>query len=1094
MKRIRLMFLLLIVIGIVSSCSSSNTENIDLNMDQSTNINGILNIGVEILGSKQYRFIPEMKNFDNSNFTFEWNFGDGTGKSNEKEPIYTYSSAGIYTVKLNLIRDSKIIKSSQYTVIVNDSGTVNYERMTIKQDNNNDRLFLFEVVASSVNGSKLSYEWDFGDGNTASSETSMVEHEFGEYSKSYTVKVTVKNTENQDFIEDTVTIETSKPMLAFDVTNIPGNSRQKTFNAVLNGVNNVAGITYNWDFGDGSTKVAYDNSPVLHEFPAKNGQNIYTVTLRVTSSTLQEELSYSMDVDITLDFSLSMQTYKVITDDKLTYEYSVTGTGGNDSNINDVTYKWIFPDSTTTSVKGTATDVTGQTKAVTTKKYETYYNNYEVIVEAYANDNLLAKTTIRHDFEAPVYDLQYSADSDEPLRVTFQVSESYHLDNVTYEWDFGNHQTPQTTNEPTATHTYSNSGEFIAGVTIHSVKVQNMIPVTISKKLIVKQNINNPTFSCNNNESYNGLTYVCTSNASIINGNLSYKWSIDGKEVANATGRTFTTTFDKYNKTYNIGLKLSIADIGVSENINNTINTPKPVVIIDGKSSIVEKETTSYKARYEISKDNGEKREVEITNKVHNWLINDSVSYSTETINHQFGINDNEGLSVVRNVDLTVSSNNGNLNGEIKGRLPVTVTRQPAGMEDIESINLSCSPVNDFDLVKQNCNVTVTFKSGRPTDTDNFTARIEGGTNGAQTVKIGSNAQLIFDWPEQNVTGKNSSKTYEVTAAVYKNDNVNNNIIAKTNITVRNYVSYVLYPMPYRNSYGGTGSRISTYSCGYNSYDSAGQHNGGDCEESQSASGATLNLGNLVDGSGKAKANFTAKWGYSINFKSGAYKSGIIKTVSVEKGQSIPADLKKFDFEEAFKRDSTYFVGEVYGSDDSNNVFYLEISEALSKPLKITYNGNNFTSKSNRLTILAPTMFAENYDNYYRQCHIRNVSVDNWIKLQAVSVKYYFEPGSLTSTPEDHMAFYYQVDALLNNGSTRRGEMYTNGTPVKFQDGSGNGINDNNNVGTFVLETGVSVKQFTNGHVTLKIKNMLRGHSTQNTYLSPYRTGTCYSD
>lgn len=1094
MKRIRLLFSLLIITFIASSCSSSSTDSVAINTDQSPIISGVLNVGVENLGGKSYRFIPQMININDGNYSYAWDFGDGAGKSTEKEPVYTYRSAGIYEIKLSLKSGSTVVKTAGYTLMVTESGSIIYDRISAKPDSINDRLYIFEALATSADGSKLTYEWNFGDGENVLSESSIVEHEFDQYGKSYNVTVTVKNSQTQDSQEDSIVIETPKPVLAFDVTNIPGNSRQKTFKAYLNGVSNTSDITYNWDFGDGSTKTVYDNAPLLHEFPAKNGQNVYTVTLNVTSSTLTEKLTYSMNIDVTLDFALTMQTYKEVTDDKLTYEYSVIGTSDNESNITDVTYKWIFPDGTTTSVAGAATGVASQTKGVTTKRYERYLNNYDVVVEAYSNNNLLAKTTIRHSFVSPVYDLQYSADDVEPLSVTFQVTESYHIDNATYEWDFGSQQEPQTTNTPTVTYKYTTSGSFIATVTIKSINAPDMTPVVLTKNLLVKQNIKNPTFSCNNNESEDGLTYTCVSNAAIENGTLGYKWTVDGSDVGNSNSRTFTTKLGKYNQSYNIGLVVTIENINLSEKINNVINTPKPVVIIDGKSSVIAKEDTAYSARYEITKDNGEKREVSISNKVHKWLINNSVSYATETITHQFGVNDDEGLSVVRNVDLTVSSNEGNLSGEITGRLPVTVTRQPAGMEDVQSINLTCSPVNDFNLVKQNCNVAITFKNDRPTDTDNFTARIEGGTNGAQTVKIGSNAQLIFDWPEQNVTGKSSSRTFEVTATVYKNDNVNNNMTTKTNVTVRNYVSYVLFPMPYKNSYGGTGSRLSTYSCGYNSFYSEGQYKGGDCEESQSASGATLSLGNLVDGSGKAKADFTAKWGYNINFKSGVNKSGVIKTVSVKKGQSIPADLKKFDFEEAFKRDSTYFVGEVYGESDANNVFYLEISDALDKPLRITYNGNNFQSRGNRLKILAPTMFTENYDNYYRQCHIRNISSGNMVKMQAISVKYYFEPSSLTVTPADQMAFYYAVDFMLTNGNTKSGGMYTNGTPVKFQDGSGNGINDNNNVGTYVLESGVSVKQFTNGNVTLKIKNMLRGHSTQNTYLSPYRSGSCYSD
>lgn len=1094
MGRIKLLVLLLVMTITVSSCSNGTSDAVMLNTDQSTNITGVLNIGVEVLGGKSYKFIPQMKDLDKGSYTFAWTFGDG-GKSEEKEPVYTYNSAGVYTINLELSSAGKVIKTARYNLTVTNSGTIRYERMSAKPDYTNDRLYIFEVVASTSNGDPLTYEWNFGDGQTISTENSVTEYEFGQYGRDYTINLTVRNTVTNDYYEDSVTITIPKPALALDTANVTGNVRQKTFQPVITGVANISDATYTWNFGDGTTEVTYDSSQVLHEFPSKNGQNSYTTTLTVTSPALTEALTATATVDVTVDYALTgLEPYSNSTDN-LTFVYGIKELSSSESGLNGIYYMVTFQDGEERKIQERPDSTSGNINF--TKTYDRYYNNYNVTVKAYSGENiLLATTTIRHSFEKPTYALEHFVDPNEQLRVTFQVVESYHLSGATYEWDFGSHQTPQTTTEPTVTHTYTTNGDYTVKVIIRSDKAPDMGTVSLSKNIVVTQNIVNNTISCNNNESTDGLTYECTSNASITSGILSYNWTVDGKAVPNSSGKIFKTTLDKYNKAYTIKLVVSVlSDPNITDTVSQTINTPKPVVTIEGKSSVIAQEVVTYSARYEISTTNGTKKEITLKNKVHSWLINNSVRYSTETINHSFGINDSEGLSVIRNVDLTVTTNNGNLNGSISTRLPVTVNRPPAGMEDIQSISLACSPVNDFDLVKQNCRVNITFKAGRPTNTDNFTARFEGGTNGVQTAKIGSNAQLIFDWPAQNVTGKNSSKTYEVTASVYRNDNVNNTIKANTNITVRNYVSYVLFPMPYKKSYGGSGTRMATYSCGYNTYYSNGSHTGGDCAESSSTSGQTLNLGNLVDASGKAKANFTAKWGYNINYKDGRNKTGVIATVSVTKGQSIPDSLKKFDIEEAFKRDGTTFVGEVYGQDDSNNVFYLEISGALSKPLRVTYNGNNFTSKGNRLTILAPTMIAENYDNVWRQCHIRNISTGgSLIKMQAISVYFYFESGSVTVTPANQMLFSYRIDYALTNGNASVTDVLTQGSPVAFNGSYGKGINDNNNIGSFVIDDALTLKQFTNSHVTLNIRNMLRGHATQNTFIAPYRTGTCFSD
>ncbi len=93
-------------------------------------------------------------------YTYFWDFGDGN-VSSEKEPKHTYYTTGTYKVKLLAEGPGGIVEADHVEIIVYDKPKADFEvRPTVVK--------LPETV-SFINKSEgaISYQWNFGDGNTS---------------------------------------------------------------------------------------------------------------------------------------------------------------------------------------------------------------------------------------------------------------------------------------------------------------------------------------------------------------------------------------------------------------------------------------------------------------------------------------------------------------------------------------------------------------------------------------------------------------------------------------------------------------------------------------------------------------------------------------------------------------------------------------------------------------------------------------------------------------------------------------------------------------------------------------------------------------
>ncbi len=148
--------------------------------------------------------------------SWSWDFGDGNTSSSQN-PTHNYASEGTYTVSLTVTDDDGATNSSNQSVTVNLDNIPPISNFTYTAT---DLEVTFVDSSSDSDGTVDSYSWDFGDGNTSTSQNPV--HSYSA-DGSYTVSLTVTddqgatNTSNQ-----TVTVSDSSGTITggFTETNL----------------------------------------------------------------------------------------------------------------------------------------------------------------------------------------------------------------------------------------------------------------------------------------------------------------------------------------------------------------------------------------------------------------------------------------------------------------------------------------------------------------------------------------------------------------------------------------------------------------------------------------------------------------------------------------------------------------------------------------------------------------------------------------------------------------------------------------------------------------------------------------------------------
>jgi PKD repeat protein len=219
------------------------------------------------------RFVDESSDPEGEPLTYVWDFGDGA-ISTARNPIHQYVTTEAVLVTLTVTDDMGVTDTATWTLVIfpvirpvadfshePEGGTIN-------------DIVAFHDESSDEDGSVLSWEWDFGDGET--SQRRDPTHSFDDKG-THRVTLTVEDDDgNTDTVTKSVTIENLPPAAEFTASAATAQIGDEVRFTDASADPENHQLMYAWEFGDGGTS---DASSPKHSYEEAGS---YTVTLTVT--------------------------------------------------------------------------------------------------------------------------------------------------------------------------------------------------------------------------------------------------------------------------------------------------------------------------------------------------------------------------------------------------------------------------------------------------------------------------------------------------------------------------------------------------------------------------------------------------------------------------------------------------------------------------------------------------------------------------------------------------------------------------------------------------------------------------------------------
>ncbi|MEM9983688.1 MAG: PKD domain-containing protein, partial [Bacteroidota bacterium] len=490
--------------------------------------------------------VPFDVNFTNLSFqsnNYVWDFGDGT-TTNVANPTHTYQNPGTYTVTLYARGgncEDTLIRTDYITVI------------GPQVDFNADQLtgcaplpVTFTSTATSSSGI-TNWIWDFGDGNSANGAS--ISHTYNNPG-SYDVTLTVidGNGCTADLTK-TSYVNPTFPDADFtsdDTISCPGSLVR--FRSTSTGI----GLTYLWDFGDGTNSTAPNPTKL---YP---GNGSYNVQLTVTDA------NGCSDTEIRFNYvEIGQPTAAFAADSTSATCPPLTVNFTDQSSADVVAWNWDFGDGSTSTLANPG-------------KIYTVAGTYDVRLIVTNNvgcrDTLFRNNLVQ--IEGPTGSFSFAPTTGcRPLNVSFSVDNPQPA--WTYDWDFGDGTGGTGTN---VNHVYFTDTTITPILLIEDDK--GCVVSVTSPDQITIQPLPQPSFTVSQDEICLGQTVQFTNTSFSKRPVTSLLWDFGDGNTSTATNPSHTY-LDTGN--YVVNLLLSTVD-GCSDTLASPVvirvNAP-PAAIFD---------------------------------------------------------------------------------------------------------------------------------------------------------------------------------------------------------------------------------------------------------------------------------------------------------------------------------------------------------------------------------------------------------------------------------------------------------------------------------------------------------------------------------
>ncbi|MHA1369478.1 MAG: PKD domain-containing protein, partial [Promethearchaeota archaeon] len=274
--------------------------------------------------------------------TYQWDFGDGTPNSTDKDPIHQYNVAGYYNVTMTVTDmdgDSSTLEYIDFIEVLPGSPWVDFVANVTWLDVGGYVQFNFTGFEGNP---PAMFQWDFGDGSVNSSLRDPI-HQYNNEGN-FTVTLTViDNDLDADTYQVVDCIEVVRLVPYVNVsanatTILEGESIQFTFT----GDEGSSPATFQWNFGDGTSNSTEKNP--THQYTAPGN---YTLTLTVVDNDGDSDTYAYIDVievlrivpvaNFSVDFNIINAGSWV--------QFTFTGDDGTPS----PSFQWDFGDGTANS-------------------------------------------------------------------------------------------------------------------------------------------------------------------------------------------------------------------------------------------------------------------------------------------------------------------------------------------------------------------------------------------------------------------------------------------------------------------------------------------------------------------------------------------------------------------------------------------------------------------------------------------------------------------------------------------------------------------------------------------------------------------------
>ncbi len=386
--------------------------------------------------------------------TFWWEFGDGNQKQG-RSVSHTYTTGGDYNIVLVVDDNAKTgcstdRVSKKITVNAPPVANAGQDILITCVDKDTNQAVVFDASGTTdINGDKLSYVWDFGDGETGDGKT--ISHLYRKSGR-YEVKLKVKDDSGLscNASEDTLTVNLNRaPVAKAGEDKLACVGDPVEFNGTPSSVDGEEVLFSKWTFGDG----AYERGLKVQHIYAKPGRFQATLTVENAHSRDCPSSSDMVNVEINSAPVISLKpSHAGCVDEEISFDAAA-----KDPNGDKLEYFWSFGDGSIYKggPKGSHKFAKG--------------GNYKVTVIADdgrgAECSSVSASTMVKVNSSPVANAGENTACCMGESTVFNGMQSSDPDgdNLSYHWDFGD---GDGSSEAITNHTYSKGGVYNVRLTV----------------------------------------------------------------------------------------------------------------------------------------------------------------------------------------------------------------------------------------------------------------------------------------------------------------------------------------------------------------------------------------------------------------------------------------------------------------------------------------------------------------------------------------------------------------------------------------------------------------------------------------------------